>query len=1629
MPGEKTLWTADDASLEKLTEAYYSHISREDLWSVSSQEQTERVRAHLELAKSRTGAEPKITVVTVGRRSIVLVVTDDMPYLVDSVTAEVTRNGHAMSLVVHPILLTSRTREERALAAVKSVPAPERGLSSGDTQTLPDITALLADENRTALESWIAVEIDQVLDEEAAGSLVEGLHQVLEDVKASHRDQERMAARARDAAGLLREAEELADSNEAADLLDWMAEGNFLFLGYREYESSDAEGEGPQWSPVDGTGLGVLAGRSGQGALERSAEFLEDRPGIRPEERHGLVITKANSRSTVRRRTYMDYVAVKTYAPDGSVRGERRFVGLFSQRAYTESIVNIPLLRHRAEQLLERSGFTPDSHSGSDLLQILETYPRNELLQMSIEEIEEIAWQILHLQERRRVKLFLRKDLYGRFMTALVYLPRDRYNTAVRRRVEQELLRHIDADSIDFNVRLTESVLARVFFRIRLRQDQQGGAVMEISEDELERRLARAIRSWSEGIAQEAQERYSADAAQRIAHRWGEAFPDDYRVLYEIPDALGDIAQFEMLEAEEGQQRTPSGSPVPRMQFYPPQQEDDAAHMRVKLYLTEPKTLSETLPVLDAFGLSILDERSYTLNCADGTAFHLYDLGLCYPAGVDPHTTIDLFKEAYTAVLAGRAESDIFSRLVLRLGLGSSDVIVLRAYAHYMRQLGISHSFDFLAEALLQNPEVTRALIAYFRVRFDPAPELPEGQERPEAMEQARTQVRRSLEEVPTLDADRVLSTFLNLIDSTQRTNAYQGHDWLSLKLTPGTIDAAPQPRPAHEVWVYSPQVEGVHLRFDKVARGGLRWSDRQEDFRTEVLGLVKAQMVKNSVIVPSGAKGGFYAKQLPDPAQDRGAWSEAGREAYKVFIRGLLDVTDHQEEKDGEIRILPPRNVVRYDGDDSYLVVAADKGTATFSDTANAISQEYGHWLGDAFASGGSVGYDHKAMGITARGAWESVKSHFAELGVDTQEEEFTVLGVGDMGGDVFGNGMLLSEHIRLVAAFNHLHIFIDPDPDAAASFEERRRLFSADRSGWDAYDTSIISEGGGVFSRTAKSIEITPQMRERFDLPEDAESMSPPELLNALLRSPVDLFYNGGIGTYVKASSETHEEVGDRANNAIRVDGRQLRAKVVVEGGNLGLTQAGRIEAAQQGVLLNTDAIDNSAGVDSSDHEVNIKILLDQLIASGHLESGERTELLRSMTEDVARHVLQTNKDQNVLLLTERQRLGEWSPSFKRLMRWLEETAGLDRELEVLPSEEELERRNEAGEQTLTAPELAVLTAYAKIQLKAALVDSGLPDDEWFTATLEGYFPDQLARRFAGELPRHPLQRQIIANVVANDVINMGGAAFVFRAMEETFAAEEQVVRAFVTVRELYRLDEFDAAMRELPVSFPRDRWALIYLDMRRLLDRAVRWFVSRTAAGADSAEGSSVREEVETFSEQLSGLYGGIAAHLRGEDRRRVEAKREEALAAGMDERLAAWVSELFEAFSLLDIAALAREHGCAAEEVAGIYYAVYAEFQVDSLLDRITRLSRLDKWQALARGALRDELYYAIREITESVLRSTGEGDPEQRLQEWKRANRATLDRAERLMVEVDELDTDNIASLTVLLRHLRGLIGA
>ena len=1020
---------------------------------------------------------------------------------------------------------------------------------------------------------------------------------------------------------------------------------------------------------------------SARGADTRQVQHLTEAGRKKAREKRALVITKANSRSTVHRPAYLDYIGVKSFDAAGNVNGERRFIGLFATTAYAGSVRDIPVVREKVAAVLSDAGFPPDSHSGKDLLGILETYPRDELFQIEIPDLAAIATGIQRLQERRRTRLFLRPDIYGRFMSAVVYLPRDRYTTNVRLRIEQELRETFNAVSIDYEARMTESALARLFFRIRLPKDAD---VSNVNSDELEKRLVRAARSWGEGISEVLRARGDGgteeDGAKELAAIWAEAFPAGYRVDYEIEDALEDIDRFEKYGAA-AERAGEAVKEQPGVHVYLPEGagatlEEDA---RVKLYMLEPKSLSQILPYFHNLGLEVLDERPFEIETADHRDFFLYDLGLKYPAGVDPQATGQLLGESFGAAVTGAVESDSFDRLVLREGMHWRQVVVLRAYAKYMRQMGNTNSFGFMADTLLANPDVTRGLSALFAARFDPA----------------------------LSDADRVLRAGRGPRrtgcshragrDPRRRPRAahvhepdpgHAAHQLLPEQAPPelqtGSVRRStglPFPRPMFEIWVYSPRVEGVHLRFGKVARGGLRWSDRREDFRTEILGLVKAQTVKNAVIVPTGAKGGFYAKQLPDPAADRSAWMAEGVESYKTFIRGLLDITDNLIVTPEGETVRPPADVVRHDDDDSYLVVAADKGTASFSDIANGLAGEYGFWLGDAFASGGSVGYDHKAMGITARGAWESVKRHFSELDLDTQSEPFTVVGVGDMSGDVFGNGMLLSKHIRLLAAFDHRHIFLDPTPDEATSYAERQRLFELPRSSWDDYDKSLISEGGGVFARQAKSIPVSAQVRAALGLPEGTTELSPPELLRAILLAPADLLYNGGIGTYVKASTETNAEVGDKANDAIRVDGRELRVKVVGEGGNLGMTQRGRIEAALQGVILNTDAIDNSAGVDCSDHEVNIKIFVDRMVAAGKLEPAERADFLASMTDEVGRLVLEDNIDQNILLLNDRMRVAEWSPSYERLMDWLEKSADLKRDLEALPTTADAARAAGAG------------------------------------------------------------------------------------------------------------------------------------------------------------------------------------------------------------------------------------------------------------------------------------------------------------------------------------------------------------
>ncbi|MGG5752483.1 NAD-glutamate dehydrogenase [Zafaria sp. Z1313] len=1588
-------------------DTYYGHLADEDARAYPPGELESRVGAHLETGFARPRGAARVAIGTHGSTSVVYVVTDDMPFLVDSVTAELVRQKQAINLVVHPVFIARRSDGDGSLTRLEAV-ATANPISSGDTAALPNLARFMTDgDGHSQIESWIAIEIGGEPTSEQAAALVEGLESVLEDVRVSVEDWRAMRAKAHeiaDSLGSVRGGEDIPDLRSAVELLRWLDDGNFTFLGYREYDLASEDGEDVLRVRQE-SGLGMLRKPPSSGLIQH----LTESGRAKAREKRALVITKANSRSTVHRGVYLDYIGVKSFDPEGNVNGERRFIGLFASSAYTRSVRSIPVVREKVDAVLKASRFAPDSHSGKDLLTILESYPRDELFQIEIPDLLETVLGILRLQERRRTSLFLRPDIYGRFMSALVFLPRDRYTTAVRLRIEEELKKAFSSETVDYEVRMSDSALVRLFYRIRL---PRGGSVPAIGRAELEPRLVRAVRSWSEGIDEAVRGSYGGAEATTLSRRWAEAFPAAYRVDFEIEDALEDIERFAAHDDPA------HAGPVVKVYVPAAARRGHGIDARLKLYLAEPLSLTRILPVLGNLGLEVVDEKPFEISRGDGRSFHLYDLGLRYPDGADPLATQELLAEAYGAVSLGLAESDGFDRLILKEGLRSRQVAILRSYAKYLRQLGMANSYGFIADTLLANPEVAKGLVALFESTFDPGLD---DADRAGRIAAARDGLDAALEQVPTLDADRLLRRFVNVIDATLRTNYFQGAVHLAFKMSPARIDGAPFPRPKYEIWVYSPVVEGVHLRFGEVARGGLRWSDRREDFRTEILGLVKAQMVKNAVIVPTGAKGGFFAKQLPDPAVDRNAWMEAGKAAYRIFIRALLEITDNMVAVDGVETVVPPRDVVRLDGDDTYLVVAADKGTASFSDIANEISLELGHWLGDAFASGGSIGYDHKAMGITARGAWESVRRHFTELDLDTQSEEFTVVGIGDMSGDVFGNGMLRSRHIKLVAAFDHRHIFLDPDPDPEASFVERERLFALPRSSWEDYDAALLSAGGGIYPRHAKTIPVSDEVRAVLGLPDGTTSLTPPELLRSILAAPVDLLYNGGIGTYVKASAETHAEVGDRANDSIRVDGSQLRARVVGEGGNLGMTQLGRIEAALNGVILNTDAIDNSAGVDCSDHEVNIKILVDRLVAAGRLDAAERAGFLASMTDEVSRLVLRTNVDQNILLVNDKQKLTEWSPSFERLMDWLERSADLDREIEFLPSSTELEERRAAG-QSLTAPELSVLVAYAKIQLATALAASDLADDPYFDRTLLDYFPPQLSERFPEEVLAHPLRREIISTVVANDVVNLGGITYAFRTMEETSAPEAIVARAFTALREIFDLDSFMEQVKELPAHFPTERWCQIQLDMRRLLDRATRWFIAHVGRG------SSVQEDIDAFRETVLELRAELGTLLRGRDAARVAEWRGEALSWGLPEPLAERWAQQFESYALLDVTLAAREAGLPAREVAEVYYVVFDRFGVDPLLERITKLPRGDRWEALARAALRDDLYSTAVDITQAAIAAApDEADPVARLEAWEERNADNLGRVKSMFDEVNSLERDDMASLSVALRLLRSIV--
>jgi glutamate dehydrogenase len=1419
--------------------AYYRHVPADEL--ADPRRLAAVAAGHAQLAAQRPQGRALVGVRAGGEAALdpgsdaIDIVTDDMPYLVDSITMELERHGLAARVIVHPQLRVRRTVAGAMLAVAGLVNAAE---------PTPDEVA----------ESWTHLEVARLGDGEAK-ILADDLQRVLGDVRVAAEDATRMQARALGLAQALRDepsdvaareaaAVGIADRKpdaETADLLRWLADGRFTFLGYREYDLEELP-DGLALHAVPGTGLGILRhdkpGPGSSGALPPEAAALARDP-------QRLIMTKANSRSTVHRPSYLDYIAVKRVDATGRVTGEYRFLGLYTHVAFTESITAIPVARRKLAGVLAVLGLAADSHDGTYVAEVLEFYPREELFMTSVADLAQVAAGVLQLRERRQTRLFLRRDVYGRYISALIYLPRDRYTTQVRLRAQEILQRGLTGSQMDYSVFVGESPVARLHIVLRA---ERGQPLPEMDAAELERAVAAAARSWDDDLAVEAPRSCGEAGGRTLLAMVGDAIPETYKTDVPPSAACADLAKIMQLR-ESGEdiafELWESLDYVGGVPLETSSAGDGAAGggraaggsgsgsgaggrvWRLSIYRTGgPITLTDVLPRLQHMGVDIVDEHPYVFPAAE--PFWIYDFGLRRssgdPAGsdgrIDP--VRDKLEGALGALWRGIIEDDGFNALVLDAHLSWPQAAVLRAYAKYLRQAGTTFSQDYIEQVLRSNPTVTRLLVRLFESRFDPVHQAGEV-ERSEAIAE---EIRGELDEVASLDEDRILRTYWELMSATVRTNYFAGAflqvPYLVVKLDAARVPDLPAPRPKFELFVYSPRFEGVHLRFADVARGGLRWSDRREDFRTEILGLAKAQEVKNSVIVPSGAKGGFVCKQLPDPA-DRDAYQGEVLACYRMFISAMLDVTDNLEAG----QVIPPTRVVRHDADDPYLVVAADKGTATFSDTANEIASSRGFWLGDAFASGGSEGYDHKKMAITARGAWESVKFHFQTLGINVAADDFTVAGVGDMSGDVFGNGMLLSPHIRLVAAFDHRHVFLDPDPDPAASFAERQRLFDLPRSSWADYDRALISAGGGVWPRSAKSVQVSPEARAALGLADDVLALSPDQLITAILAAPVDLLWNGGIGTYVKATAQSAADVGDRSNDAVRIDAPQLRARVVGEGGNLGLTQEARIEYALAGGLVNTDFIDNSAGVDTSDHEVNIKILLDRVVRDGALTPADRNALLHEMTDEVGALVLAHNYRQNRALAASRAQDTAMLHVHARYIRKLERDGRIRRRLEVLPGDREVAERRSAGT-GLTIPEFSVLLAHTKIAATQEVLASELPDDPYLRQVLTGYFPTPLRDRYAGRMGDHRLHREIITTVIVNDMVDRSGTTFTFRLNEETGASVPEITAAWLVARAVFDLPGFWSELEALDGQVDSAVQVAALLEGRKLSERAARWLL---------------------------------------------------------------------------------------------------------------------------------------------------------------------------------------------------------
>lgn len=1516
--------------------------------------------------------------------TVVEVICDDMPFLVDSMRLVVNRMGLVSHLIIH-------------MGGVHVVRGKEN-----------QVTAIFPRYDEPPKEALTEAPILMEIDRQTDPKILQDLHQNIEHVLNENRDVAEdwlpMRARVQEMVTELENACPLLNEQERQEsiaFLNWIEDHHFTFLGVRDYELIQKDNE-TYLQAIPDTGYGLL---------RRTSKHKEARKisAMAPEARaltlstQILVVSKTNTRASVHRDAYTDYIGVKRFNSEGQVIGERRIIGLYTSAAYNTNPKHIPFLRHKVALIMKNSLLNPRSHAGKVLLNILETLPRDDLIQGSDDELLDIAMGIFYMQERRRIRMFARMDVYQRFISCLVYVPKERFNTELRQAMQTVLEESFKPYEITYSTLFSESVLARIHFMIRIDPKQK----LAVDFKEVEKKLIEVGRSWGDDLQQFLSEDMGEEKANQLLLKYRGVFPAVYIANFSPRTAVFDIKHLEALSKNNSL----------GMNFYRPLDEY-ANHFRLKIYQNDVTIpLSDVLPIIENLGLRAISERPYNLKFADEKLAWINDFSLHYTHDIkfEIDEIRDLFQNAFTKVWFSEAENDGFNQLVLAAGLDWRQVSVLRTYAKYFKQVGFTLSQDYIETSLNHNPTIAKKLVALFEQRFKPNLKA----KREEGFNTLLHEILSDLKHVSNLDEDKIIRQYIEAISATLRTNYYQldsngnQKNYISIKLNTKLISAAPRPYPMYEIFVYAPAFEGVHLRCGKVARGGIRWSDRKEDFRTEVLGLMKAQNVKNAVIVPSGAKGGFIAKKLPINGNREEILAE-GIRSYQGFIRGLLDITDNYQ--DGAV--VKPQDVVCYDDDDIYLVVAADKGTATFSDIANQISLEYGFWLGDAFASGGSIGYDHKKMGITARGAWESVKRHFYEMKIDINTTDFTVVGIGDMAGDVFGNGMLLSEHIKLIAAFNHMHIFIDPSPCPTTSFAERQRMFDLPRSSWADYDSKLISKGGGVFLRSAKSITVTKEMKQLFGLKK--VEIEPNELIRSILMAKYDLLWSAGIGTFVKACSETNLSVGDRTNDAIRINASQLRCKTVGEGGNLGMTQLARVEYSLGGGLVYSDFIDNSAGVSCSDKEVNIKILLDGVVAAGDLTVKQRTDLLMKMTDDVAKLVLRENYLQTraiSLAATQSLRSVELH---SRYITELERSGKLDRALEYLPNDKEIMEHKMVGK-GLSTPGMAILHCYSKIILKEAILASDVPEDPYFKHLLVSAFPTQLQESYKKQMQQHPLKREIIATKLSNIIINEMSFSFIYRMQDETGAPASAIVRAYIITRNVLNMEDIWAQIEALGVEIDSDQLADIMQLYIRLLRRVTRWFLRTQRMRLDITKAVKLYAPgIKELKQQMPAVFG--EAHALQCTR-----KREQYLALGIPEKLANDLTITRGLFASMDILEVAHELSISVTKAAEVYFYLEELLDLSWIRNQIIIHATENHWEALSREALRDDLDWQQRQLTAGILRfNEKKQDFKVCFELWAENHQTLIDRWRNVLTNLRSSSVLNYTMFFVAIRELLDL---